>query len=519
MVHFILAQLLILMSLFLPPRAFAKMDRLHSEGYLGEKRLDSYSDRGQPLVFQDLYQGKMAFEDELFYQNYFQNYIFNREKDVNFFLKSELNGAMVCSNELMSEHFDELRYSYRLITLSYLLEGQWHMNMVSKGFLQNKGCNFDFDQFIDKCRPQSAEMKKFVGLLKKHRPKYEETLPKTYNKYDWWKDYSKKNFKYYSHYRVNENCAGKCDQNSMESNFKKSCEQDEVLMNLICSEMDEVYGVSESPDAYNLLGLSNIINTFNKEGEALGCLRRFSMVMAHKEVKYPILPSLFTTLRAHLLKQYQERFLQGRVFFYGSGKEFEEKGLSNLYVMEQPLKIADLETDEPVVPVIVPKEIEKEKPKVVVKPTPTPVAIKKEIVEISGPVKSAFLQAAEFRQTQNSNSVEVDMLKLKYDYVFTLNMINNLSSKLSKFMGRDALTEMVKFDKLGSKDGPVPLLFLKFMIDMQEHTGLYNLVNIVGSEFYVSNEIDAEFKTKVERIKIVNNESTGRQWQIYVLKP
>jgi hypothetical protein len=97
-------------------------------------------------------------------------------------------------------------------------------------------------------------------------------------------------------------------------------------------------------------------------------------------------------------------------------------------------------------------------------------------------------------------------------------MINNLSAKLKNFMSREALTEMVTYDKLGSQEGPVPLLFLKFMIDMQEHTGMYNLLNIVGDEFYVSNEIDSGFKTQVERIKIINNDS-DKQWQIYIVRP
>lgn len=520
MVHIILVQFLILLSLILPAQGQAKLDRIHSEGYLGEKRLDSYSSRWQPLIFLDFYQGKMAFEDELFFQNYFQDYIFNREKDFSYFLKSELGGGITCSNELLSEHFDVIRYSYRLLTLSYLLEGQWHMNMVSKHFIQNKGCNFDFDKFLDKCRPKNGEMKKFVSLLKKHKPKFEESLPKTYIRSDWWRDFYKKDFKYYSHYRVDAECKGKCEQKDIESSFKKVCEQDESLMNLICSEMDEIYGVSESTDAYNLVGISNIINTYNKQVEALGCLRRFSEVMAHKEVKYPILPVLFTTMRAHLQNQYQERFLQGRVFFYGSGKEFVEKGLTNLYVMEQPFKIAELDAEDAFVPVVIPKKIEE--PKVALKKQPekvVPVIKKKEKIEVTGPTKSAFLQAAEIRKAQNLDRVEVDMLKLKYDYVFTLNMINNLSGKLKKFMSREALTEMVTYDKLGSKEGPVPLLFIKFMIDMQEHTGLYNILNIIGDEFHVSNEIDAAYKTEVERVKIVNNDSTGRQWQIYLLKP
>jgi hypothetical protein len=519
MVHVILVQFLILLSLILPAQGQAKMDRIHSEGYLGEKRLDSYSSRWQPLIFMDFYKGKMAFEDELFFQNYFQNYIFNREKDFSYFMKSELGSGMICSNELLSEHFDVIRYSYRLITLSYLLEGQWHMNMVSKHFIQNKGCNFDFDKFIDKCRPKNGEMNKFVALLKKHKPKFEESLPKTYIKSDWLKDFAKKNFKYYSHYRLNTACQGKCEQKDLEANFKKVCDQDESLMNLICSEMDDIYGVSESTDAYNLIGLSNIINTYNKQDEALGCLRRFTEVMEHKEVKYPVLPGLFTTMRAHLQHQYQERFLQGRVFFYGSGKEFVEKGLTNLYVMEQPFKIAELDDEAPLPPVVIPKAKE---PNVVAKVAPVkvePVVKKKEIVEISGPRKSAFLQAAELRESQGLERVEVDMLKLKYDYVFTLNMINNLSIKLKKFMSREALTEMMTYDKLGQREGPVPFLFLKFMIDMQEHTGLYNLINIVGDEFYVSNEIDSGFKTEIERVKILNNDSTGNQWQIYVIRP
>jgi hypothetical protein len=284
--------------------------------------------------------------------------------------------------------------------------------------------------------------------------------------------------------------------------------------------MDDIYGVSESTDAYNLLGLSNIINTFNHQGEALGCLRRFTEVMAHKEVKYSVFPNLFNTLRAHLSNQYQERFLQGRVFFYGSGKEFEEKGLSNLYVMEQPLKIQALDAEAPLVAVSVPPKLEGSKS--IPNKTAQKIekqATKKEFVEISGPQKSAFLQACEILHSQNLDQVEVDMLKLKYDYVFSLNMINNLSGKLKSFMSREALTEMMTYDKLGTKEGPVPLLFLKFMIDMQEHTGIFNMINIIGDEFYVSNEIDSTFKTNIERVKLVNNESTNKQWQMYVLRP
>jgi hypothetical protein len=141
------------------------------------------------------------------------------------------------------------------------------------------------------------------------------------------------------------------------------------------------------------------------------------------------------------------------------------------------------------------------------------------IVEIRVPQKSAFLQAAEIRSQGNLSRVEVDMLKLKYDYIFSLNMMNNLSRRLKTFMKRDALVEMMTYDKLGTSEGPVPLLFLKFMIDMEEHQGLWNLISVVGEKFYVSNEIDAAFKPKPELIQLVNDDTTGRHWQIYIVKP
>ena len=68
MVYVVLVQLI---SLILVTPGWAKMDRIHSEGYLGEKRLDSYANRRKPLVVQDFYRGKLNFQDELFYQNYF----------------------------------------------------------------------------------------------------------------------------------------------------------------------------------------------------------------------------------------------------------------------------------------------------------------------------------------------------------------------------------------------------------------------------------------------------------------
>jgi hypothetical protein len=514
MVHTLLVLFIVFCSI--PTRAWSKADRFYTEGYLGEKALSGYSERWQPLVFQDPYLGHLQFTDEKFLQDYFQTYIFSDEKDYSFFLKSELPGGALCSNEHLSEHFGEIRYSYRLITLSYLLEGQWHMNLIAEKLRLKKVCDFNVELWAKSCRPRSLEMKKFIDRLQRFKPRYTDKLPDTLDRKSWLSSFKKSEFEWYSHYRIKDSCGIGCGEDNLEVSFRKSCEENQKIMDLICSEEDEIMGLSDHRDAYFLLGQSNIINTFNKSGEAMGCLRRFSEVMSHREVSYPVLTNLFPPLNSMLKANHKERFLQGRVFFLGAGKEFEEKGLTDLYVEEQPLvmtNVAVLKT------AVVKKEGPQkvvDDPKVVVAPrTPEKLSI----VKIRIPQKSAFLQAAELRRHGSLSRVEVDMMKLKYDFIFSLNMMNNLSQRLKTFMKREALLEMMTYDNLGTSEGPVPLLFLKFMIDMEEHQGLWNIISVVGNRFYVSNEIDSEFNPKPEFIELVNNDTTGRRWQIVVIKP
>ncbi len=497
--------------------ASAKTDRFFVEGYLGEKALTDYSERWQPLIFQDPYLGRIQFSDEKFLQEYFQSYIFREEKDYSFFLKSELPGGAMCSNEDLGKNFDEIRYSYRLITLSYLLEARWHLNLMANTLRMKNSCGFDVLTWAKNCRPKSDDMKKFVDRVIRFKPRYTEKLPPTYDRKAFMTSFRKGELEWYSQYRVRDVCGIGCGEDRLEESFTKACAQSDEILNLICSEEDEIMGMSGQRDAYFLLGQSNIINTFNKSGEAMGCLRRFSEVLSHREVSYPGLKNLFPPLHSMLRIKHKERFLQGRTFFFGAGKEFEQKGLTDLYVEDQPLVVTTpeapkVETKKPDEPVKVTK-VEPEAPKKIEEPQAP------SIVEIRTPQKSAFLQAAELRTQGNLPRMEVDMLKLKYDYIFTLNMMNNLSKRLKTFMKREALVEMMTYDKLGTSEGPVPLLFLKFMIDMEEHQGLWNLVSVVGERFYVSNEIDAAFNPKPELIQLVNDDSTGRNWQIFIVKP
>lgn len=513
MAHTILVRFLALLLFILSSAGAAESFRLR--GDLGEKRLDEYHERYSPLIFRDTYRGKLTFEDDLFFQNYFDRFVFDGEKEYANFLGAELAAGFLCPNVDLAESFDDIRYSYRLIALSYLIEAQWHNGLLAEKFGFKKTCEFSPGSWAKSCKPRSTEMKEFVRNLERLAPKNQEKLPETYGARDWVKGISQRKGELPSHYRFRGQCRD-CSEQKLRDLLRSDCEQNLELMGLICNEKDELYGLSDHRDAYFLLGQSNVINSYNDKGQALGCLRRFSEVFAGREVDYPALKNLFPPFLSHLKQEYGERYLQGRVFFYGASKEFREKGLADVFVEKTEEKPEKKVAPAPVA--------EKKKEPVVTAPSvkEAPVVTEKlrpaKKKEIPAPVKSAFLQAAEVRESANLPRADVDMMKLKYDHVFTLHMINMISERLKTFMTQSALRDMVTFDKLGTKEGPVPLLFIKFMIDMEEHQGLWNLVNVVGNKFYVSNEIDAEFKPKPEYVELKNSADSG-QWQLSVLRP
>jgi len=491
-------------------------DGIFLSQYLGEKKLDGYFERFSPIVSHDVYLGSLGFQDDIYFQQYFSYLISPDELELSKFFKSEYKSGVICPEETLVRHEADIRFSYRLITLSYLLEAQTHMKAMGEKLKFNKVCDFNLKNWLKECKPNTLNMKNFLQRLGKYHPAFEDQLSRTYSFENWQKDLQEEVPKYYSHHKIKPLCKGGCGKDDLAPKFQLVCQTNLRLMNAICSEVDEIYGLSQFRDAYSLIAQSNIINTFNKNGEALGCLRKFSEIHSFKEVKYPALYFLFPSVQEFLRAHFKERFLQGRGFIYGSSKEFEEKGLDRLFVDSKKFEV-DLikeESDLPkeVAKIEAPKNEKSIEEKVVVAQVPN----SNEYREIKEVLKSAFLQAAELRRIQNAQEIEVDMLKLKYDYVFTLNMLNKLLKRLKVFMSREALQEMVSFDKLGSIDAPVPLLFLKYMIDMQEHQGLWNIISVLGDSFYVSNEIDASFNPKPELIRLQNNPGVVGNWQLYI---
>ncbi len=78
---------------------------------------------------------------------------------------------------------------------------------------------------------------------------------------------------------------------------------------------------------------------------------------------------------------------------------------------------------------------------------------------------------------------------------------------------------MRTWDKLGTKEDTVLLTSIKYMIDSQNHQGLYNLVGVLSDKFWVLNDIDEKYKPAPEYIEFRNDASTSNAWQIYILRP
>lgn len=520
-----MTRLFIIFASFLWTFAWAQtsLDRSFSEGYLGEKTQSHYAGPWRPVSHHDPYFGRLSLDDEHFSNTYFLNYIWQSAPEWSRFFSEEVMGASTCPHEVLSSNFDDIRYGFRLIALSYLLEildvSRHDMVLLRRGDV----CAFDLPALLKSCNPKSSDMKTFIQNLSQQKPFSEPIIGKSHNfvsEQKMWlsriggKDSSASGSRVLLQCRAERaNCQNLTAENAVAL-MARSCAADRELFQKICSEEDQLFGISSSPLSSHLLSTSNLVSLINKEGLAMGCLRRFGQMMASKERVYPVLAGMQPIIFSKLKASYGERYLQGRAFVYGALKEFTQKGLKTIF--EPKVEVAKVEerpvpapTPEPAVVAAVPAPA----PVVeVVAPKPKPKP------EVVAEAKTAFLQAAEVRQGQNLDRVDVDMLKFRYDYVFSMAELQLLSTTLKDYTSRTALEEMRSWDKLGGKEAPMPLTFLKYLIDVQNHQGLYNVVGVLGEKFWVINDVDTK-QTPPEFVELSNDVASGNTWQLYVLRP
>ncbi|MDC1175143.1 hypothetical protein OAT67_07095 [Bacteriovoracaceae bacterium] len=423
-----------------------------------------------------------------------------------------------CPNFYLNENLEYIQYLYRLLTISYLFESLKEHNTLSYRLgLRESSCSLDWNQIFKSCDPKSTDMKKFLRRAK-HRYLIDYDLA-SFNKMNssdlksWKKNLQSRDDLSIAEARIKSLCKNKdCSLSikTIEKNMIQSCQKDRELINLSCSEVDSLYGLSYVKEPVDILLKSNVMRVINEGGFGRSCLERFGTLFEKKEFKYHHLKKVYKYV-LQTLKRKDAKYLQGEIFTPGALKEFDDKGLDNFLFVE---KAAPVPTPTPV-----PTPAPTAKPVVVVaKATPTPTPTPKPTPKPTPtpePDPTEFELAYQRLIKKEAEVESVDMAKFKTDYVFTPRMITALKGPLSDYQTRDALKDMVTFDKLGSIEEPMRLRFLKYLVDQNIHQGLWNIISVIGPEFWVYNDID-DIKRPVY-IRLLNDKSTSFKWQFQIL--
>lgn len=489
----------------------------------GEKDFGLYYGTQSPLSSFNHYSHRTQFFDDKANDIYFDSKISNELKYLESFLLDEFKLSLLCPDKSFMQKTPYISYLNRLVTISYLYEALNIYEATASQFDVKKTCQLNWKKVISSCRPKSNDMKFFLKQVEREVSQkskvlvsFEKTTKLARRK--WIDNFNSNRLKNLVQFRMKKSCHGyECknlNSTSLKKNLGRICQEDTELLIRTCSEADHIFGNSRVPEAYFLLANSEALRGINADGYAKGCLRRFINQGKRFEKRYVALESIFPALFDKFQNASESVYAQGRLFPLGTLKEFLDKGLSDVFVTKKKKVI--VAKKQTVIKKVIKKKVStpKAKPiqkvvvqKVTVKPKP-----KKKVIP-----KSAFLIASGFRTKYELDKVKVEMNKFKYDYIFTLSKAELLKPKMELFSSMKSLKNMQRLDKLGSKVAPIPLKFLKYLIDYEMHQGLYNIVNVLGEKFFVKNDID-KFVKQTEFVKIKNDQTTDFQWQIFVIE-
>ena len=504
------------------------LDQYYQQMFTGQHLAGNYDGPLNPLTRFNNEMGQLVFLDEDFKNNYFHAEIQSDFFELRDFWFNKLNDKSACPDSELGQNLDYIRYLYRLITISYLFESLRINHRINTQLGGDKNlCSLSYDEIFGKCNPQTSDMKKFKervqgkfaneislinysplfkseinGWLTLFKRSSIDAVDPTFSRLYSWCKMTGKNCRDLTLPKIKEAVAG-------------FCERDRELMQKICDEKDELYGLSYIEKSADIVKISSAFNLVNSSGSGEQCLRRFTKVFKAKESRSHELAQIYPAIYHYLVNE-KSRFLQGELFLPGALKEFDKKGLNDF--------LAALKPPKPVVAVVVPppKPIDPPQKIVIEKPKPQVLEVKnvqEEVISLPIPeVKiSEFERAVLELKEKNLARVSLDMDLFQSDMEFTTKQISELAPTVRKFQARKALKEMKQFDRLGSKEGALGLVFIKFLIDTENHQGLYNVLAELGNNFYVMNNL--ENKKDPILVELRNDVSTHNKWQLSIIKP
>ena len=493
----------------------------------GEANLAEYSGPIDPRLTYMSATGQPLYRDDALLQGFMDSRIQDTFFDLVGYWQDQVNPQLDCPNSVMNGNVSYIHYLYRLIGISYLQEAlrEYAIAAHQMGVVA-PSCSLAWDASFASCEPRTTEMKKFLRRIKgRHTMGLDQSRMVRLNKAQIAQQLNLFNQRWLNGEMrgiVESRLSGLLTPHTpiTAEKFGKvidlACAQDKLVVKNLCSEVDHYYGFSDVGLFSYLLQKSNAVAVINDGGYAEGCLRRFSKMNSHREDKLsylvPLSEALFEKIRSGSL-----RYKQGSLFIAGALKEFDDKGLDDFLYVAKEVKKVEVVEDKPIVVAMAPEPIaipEPEPEQIIdvapVAPEPSPAIVAERV--------SQFEQAVRrLDDNKNIDAAPLDMSQFKTDFIFSPLMIQALKEPLQDFQTRQGLEDMALGDKLGTSKEPVQLIFLKFLIDNNLHTGLFNVVGVLGERFYVRNDIDAQSRPVL--IELKNDESTHFKWQITLVRP
>lgn len=492
----------------------------------GEANLAEYFGPIDPRLNYTSSTGQPFYRDESLLQSFFDSKIQNNFFDLVGVWQDQVNPQSSCPNVVMNGNVSYIHYLYRLVGISYLQEAlrEYAIAAHQMGVVA-PFCSLDWETSFALCSPRSAEMKKFIRRIKgRHTMGLDQARMVRLSKAQIAQQLNLFNQRWLNgemrgivESRLSNLLTPKTPITSeiFGNVINQACMQDKLVVKNLCSEVDHYYGFSDVGLFSYLLQKSNAVAVINEGGNAEGCLRRFSKMNSHREDKLsylvPLSEALFEKIRSGSL-----RYKQGSLFIAGALKEFDDKGLDDFLYVEKEVKKVDVVEDKPIIVAMAPEPIviQEPEPEQIIEPAP----IVETTPEIVAEKISQFEQAVQRLDDHSDiNAAPLDMIQFKTDFIFSPLMVQALKEPLQDFQTRQGLEDMAIGDKLGTTKEPVQLIFLKFLIDNNLHTGLFNVIGVLGERFYVRNDIDG--KNRPVLIELKNDESTFFKWQITVVRP
>ncbi|MBC7539698.1 MAG: hypothetical protein H7281_12820 [Bacteriovorax sp.] len=500
-----------------------KLDDYYGDVFLGERKTQNYYGPLDPRSTYSDTSGELILLDDTFKEHYINKQIQDEPFDLHHFWFNDLVDKSTCPNITLGENIDYIRYLYRLVSMSYLFEGLKLNNKLADELGVKNTCPITFKAVFESCKPESGDMKKFhERVYGKFVNEIDKIKHQTFSKKEtasWLEEFQRSTSltteptfsRLHDWCIANKKNCRNIGVNEIKEALNSFCTNDTQAIQTICSEKDSYYGLYSISTPTDLIKISNAFNLINQSGMGEDCLRRYGKIFHAKESSYGILSKQYPLLYSYLLKT-NSRYPQGELFLPGALKEFDMKGLSDFLTALKPPKAL------PVIVVI--KQKPKPKLKPVVVAAPRVIELKPEapivVVEPIKPHVSEFERALEELKGKSVSSASLDMDAFRDDFEFTSDMIAELSGPIKKFQTRAALNDMKSYDRLGTAEAPVGLVFLKFLIDTENHQGLYNIITVIGDKFYISNDI--EKKTEPHYAQLKNDTTTKNRWTIILLR-